>query len=151
MAFMMRVHYNALRPAERLAEDYMRKLKNGAHVWVTFRRVKSPKQMALYFAVLHEVFDNLPERYGNIYASFDVFRKSVEIECGFGEPIHSSDGELIGYAPRSLTSVGQDDFDPIFKAVVDKMYGKFLPEIGSDELTAEVDRMLADRRYEDAA
>lgn len=149
MAMMFRVHFNSLRPAERLAEDWMHKVKNASYVWVTVKRVKSPKQMALYFAVLHEVYDNLPERFGNLYPQFENFRKSVEIEAGFGEPIHSSDGELIGYAPRSLTAIGQDDFDPIFKAVMDIMYAKFLIEIGSDELTAKVDFMLADKRYSD--
>lgn len=148
---LVRKQRGSLWAAEPNAEEALAKVKDGSCIWIEWKRLKSPKHMALYFSMLKKVHDALPERFDNIYPTVEAFRKSLEVESGFGDPLHTPDGVLIGYAPRSVARIGQDEFDEVFKGVTRLLYQNILPEIGSPELEALVDKMLADRRYEGMA
>jgi hypothetical protein len=132
----------SLVPGEQRAADALLKVKNKAAVSVSFGRPKSPRMIRLYFAAVNKIYQALPERFDNVYPSQDAFRKSIEIEAGLCDPIHSIDGELIGYAPRSLAKANQDEFNDIFENVFRVISSKILPEINSPELESEINEML---------
>lgn len=141
-AVLFRKRGTTLTPAEQRAAERLAKVKDGVYLMVDWRRVKSPRQMRLYFSVLRKVYDALPERFDAAYPSFDTFRESIQIECGFGTPLHSIEGELIGYAPKSISRAGQDEFNEICHRVFNRIYERWLDEIGSPELRAELDDIL---------
>lgn len=151
MPYIMRKHFNSLRPAERAAEDALARMKNGSFVWVTAKRIRSVKHHRLFFAVLNLVHENLPERYGNAFPRPENLLDAIKLALGYCEPIVDLQGEVVGQKPASISfhSMGQDEWTTFFDRAMDLITGHFLREVGKDELIAEVEKLLADKRYDD--
>lgn len=151
MAYVFQKAYGSLRPAERAAEEALSRMQNGTYVWVTAKRIRSVKHHRLFFAVLNLVHENLPERYGNAFPRPENLLDAMKIALGYCEPIINLQGEIVGQKPASISfhSMGQDQWQEFFDRAMDLITGHFLPEVGKDELIAEVEKLLADKRYAD--
>lgn len=151
MPYIMRKHFNSLRPAERAAEDALARMKNGAFVWVTAKRIRSVKHHRLFFAVLNLVHENLPERFGNVFPRPENLLDAIKLTLGYHKPLIDINGEIVGQTLDSIdfARMGQDEWTIFFDRAMELITGHFLPEVGKDELIGEVEKLLADKRYQD--
>lgn len=126
-------------PADAPAAEYHKALKIGQVVRATVRIPRSGPHHRLIFALLQLTHQNLPEKYADLWRSFDQFRKAIALEAGHVEIIKRRDGEIV-QVPGSLS------FDALDEREFTKVAGAMMSicaailDIGEPELAAEVSR-----------
>lgn len=132
-------------PSDAPSAEYHKALKIGQRVRATVKIPRSGRHHNLIFALLSLSYQNLPEKYSELWRSFDHFRKAIALEAGHVEVIKRRDGEIVEI-PGSLS------FDALDEKEFTKVAGAMMSicahilDMGESELAAEVSR-YADSSY----
>lgn len=139
---------DSLLPTDQKGAALLARIKQNEIVTVEVRRPRSLKHLRLFWALMDKVWENLPERLGNVYPSQDNLVDAFKIATGHFEPLVNLDGEVIGQKPKSIAfhSMGQDKFNEFFETVITLVIAHFLPGVTKDELRQEIEEMLGMRR-----
>lgn len=62
-------------------------------ILIKYTKVRNPKHHRLYFAFIHKVYANLPEKYEDNWPTFDSFRKAMQMYAGYFEETVTLKGE----------------------------------------------------------
>lgn len=126
-------------PADAHAAEYHKALKIGCTVRATVKIPRSGPHHRLIFALLSLSYQNLPEKYSELWRSFDQFRKAIALEAGHVEIIKRRDGEIVEI-PGSLSFDALDEHE--FQKVSGAMMSicAFILDMSEPELAAEVSR-----------
>lgn len=111
-------------------------------VLITYTKVRNPKHHRKYFAFLHKVYENLPERFENNWPSFDSFRKAMQMYAGYFEETVTLKGER-QLQPKSIKFEELDEmgFSELHKKVKNVIGKHIMPYVG------DVEQEIADRFY----
>lgn len=126
-------------PSDAAAAEYHKALKIGQTVRATVKIPRSGPHHRLIFALLQLCYQNLPEKYAELWRSFDQFRKAIALEAGHVEIIKRRDGEIV-QVPGSLS------FDALDEREFTKVAGAMMSicaallDMVESELAAEVSR-----------
>jgi hypothetical protein len=139
----------ALSPADQQAAEYLSKLKLGEVVKVKATRMRNPQFHRKFFALLNLAFDAW-EPVENTYRgeavrkNFEQFRNDVTVLAGYYETAVTLKGETRLTAKSiSFGSMGQDEFEALYSAVVDVVLARILTKYTRDDLDEVIERLLA--------
>lgn len=137
-------------PTDAPSLELMRKYKVGEVYRADVVKPRSYQHHKLCMALLNLTFENLPDRYGKVYPSFDMFRYAVAKEAGHCEAFIDLQGEITTI-PKSISYDAIPD-DVEFGKVMASMMTICANILGVDEplLSQEVSR-YADEHYGRAA
>lgn len=135
---LCRKRLGALRPADRDAEDTLRKLPADQDLRVEVRRLRRPQQHRLYWALVKIVWEH-QER----YATREQLHQALKVAVGYYDEITKSDGQVIA-VPHSIAfgNMPQESFEEFFDAVIRFVVTKILPGTDDAELRRELEEMV---------
>ena len=130
-------------PVNEAADRMMGGTEEGVSVVLARKQVRSPQQLALYWAMIGLVYRNMNDEQRKIFPSTDHLSDEVKIECGFYDKITRPDGSWYP-KPRSIAKdkAPQDDFNGFMDLAVDLICTRIIPGMDSDDLWREVNAML---------
>ena len=124
---MLTKSFGALKPADPVAEDYLRGLSVGEVVKVKVSKPRNGKFHNKHFALLQVGFENQDQ-----FDSFDDWRRAVTIEAGFYQDRKMFDGTVMREAKSlSYASMDELEFSRLFDASL-RVVANFL---GTDDAT----------------
>jgi hypothetical protein len=139
----------ALAPADQQAADYIAKLKLGESVKVKATRMRNPQFHRKFFALLNLAFDAW-EPTENTYRgepvrkNFEQFRNDVTVLAGYYDTAVTLKGETRLTAKSiSFGSMGQDEFEALYSAVVDVILARVLTQYTRDDLDTVIERLMS--------
>lgn len=129
-----------LAPVDELSQTELGKIGAGEVVSVTIKKARNPKLNALYWSLVHKVFDN-QER----YASVDELHDAVKLAAGASKVLLLLDGtEVLVPDSTSFDAMDELRFREFFKRACDVIAWKFLPEIKGKDVD-DIEIMLRTR------
>lgn len=132
-------------PADEQAEAYRRNLKIGRVVRAEVKIPRNYQHHKLIMALLMLTYRNLPEKYEQLWPSFDRFRKAVAYEVGHREETVLRDGTIIeGPGSLSYDALDEVEFTRVSGAMM--TWCANLLDMHEPDLAAEVSR-YADASY----
>jgi hypothetical protein len=147
--FLKRTLAGTLAPADEHAEAYIRALKVGRPVRAKVSVPRNYRHHCLIMALLTLTFRNLPEKYGELWPTFDGFRRAVAYDVGHREQTFLKDGTIIeGPGSLSYEALDETAFTQVSGAMM--AWCATLLDMVEPELAAEVSR-YADETYGAAA
>jgi len=138
----------ALVPIDPQAVEFIAKMKLGAAVTATVKRHRNPGFHRKFFALLNVAFDawepTAATYKGQVVGkNFDQFRNDVTVLAGHYEMAVNLRGETRLTAKSiSFASMGQDEFDTLYSAVVNVILARILTNYTRDDLDGVVERIL---------
>ena len=141
MKILMRKDLTSLRPADRMAEEALAKVKAGEIVSVDFARPRNLAMHRWWWQLVSIVADNMP---GNL--SPEIVCEVIKIRVGHVSVVRTAKGEV--FIPKSISfaAMKQDEFTAFVDRAVRVIVQDILPGVDSDALTNEVEMMLAGAR-----
>lgn len=94
-------------PDDETAQRYLKALKIGQVVRATVKIPRYGPHHRLVFAMLQLTYKNLPEKYAELWPSFESFRKGIAMAAGHVEEVKTPDGEI----HRTPGSISYDALD----------------------------------------
>ena len=130
-------------PVNEAADRMIGGTEEGVSVVLARKQVRSPQQLALYWAMIGLVYRNMNDEQRKIFPSTDHLSDEVKTECGFYDKITRPDGSWYP-KPRSIAkhNTPQDEFNIFMDAAVNVFCTKIIPGMDSDDLWREVNAML---------
>lgn len=138
----------ALVPMDQQAIDYLNKLKLGAGVTVEIKRHRNPAFHRKFMALLnlaYEAWEPAEATYkGQVVGkNFDQFRSDITVLAGHYEMAINLRGETRLTAKSiSFASMGQDEFEDLYSAVVNIVLKRFLTNYTRDDLDNVINRLM---------
>jgi hypothetical protein len=141
--FLAQKHLGALRPADDVGHEALRKIGNGEVISIEIKRPRNIKHHRMFWAlmtIVHENMDN--ERYPTV----EDLTSAVKIAAGLRTRIELPNGE-VGFIPGSIAfhKMDQTAFSDFYNRVCDLICKHFLPGVESDALREEVEIMCGVR------
>lgn len=135
---LMQKHLGALRPADDTAKAELAKLKHGQTVRVEWKRLRNPRQHALYWALIGLVFEH-QER----YATRDQLHNAIKVAVGYCDEVEGRGGRTIAI-PKSIAfgNMDQGAFEEFLNAVIRLVCTRILPNTDDADLRAELEAMV---------
>ena len=141
MKILMRKDLTSLRPADRMAEEALAKVKTGEVVSVEFARPRNLTFIRWWWQLMTIVADNMDGDF-----SPELICEVIKIRAGHVSVVKTAKGEV--FVPKSISFAAMDE--SAFKAFVDRaikvIVQDILPGVDKDTLSNEVDHMLAGGR-----
>lgn len=132
-----------LRPSTPEAQEWARKLKLGADVWVEVRKARNAAHHRKFFALLGLLFDNLPEELEERYPTMERLRLEIILQTGRFD-IHETLGGRQMLIPHSMSFAGmdQDEFEQLYTDAIRVARKRFLPSLSEADLRAAVEERV---------
>lgn len=145
---LAKVAGGALIPVDPQGVEAISKLKLGAGVKVTIKRVRNLPFHRKIFALFNFAFDawepDAPTYKGQkVLKNFKQFRGDLVVLAGFSETTINLKGE-IRVTPKSLSfdSMPQEEFDLVYSAVIDVVLARILTNYKRADLENTINQLL---------
>lgn len=145
--FLATKFLGALRPADEVGEEVLRKLGQGELVTIEVKQPRNIRFHRLYWALVTLVWQNMD---GDRYPTVDDLHAAIKIAAGLRTRIELPDG-TVGFIPGSISfhKMDQTAFTAFYERVCDLIAKHFLPGVTNDDLRAEVETMTGMDIYGD--
>ena len=144
---------SSLIPADEETNQALQKLKMGQVVHGQFKRLRNPKFLAKFMALVRFLFDHWESgplqdpKWQDIkpQKSFERFRKDLIILAGFYEASYRLDGSVrIEARSISFGRMSEDEFEELYQRIIDVGLKRILPaSYDSETVRQTVDQLLA--------
>lgn len=135
-------------PADELATEFIRKLKQGYGIKAKISKVRNIGFHRKFFCLLtigYEAWEAPQGEYAGIKVAkeFERFRKDVTILAGYYTPVYNLKGE-VRLEPKSISfgNMEQEDFEKLYSAVADVLLRKVLTNYTRADLDRVVERIV---------
>lgn len=138
----------ALVPIDPQAVDFIAKMKLGAAVTATVKRHRNPGHHRKFFALLNlafEAWEPATATYkGEVVGkNFAQFRNDITVLAGHYEMAVNLRGETRLTAKSiSFASMGQEEFDTLYSAVVNVILARILTKYTRDDLDNVIEQII---------
>lgn len=138
----------ALSPIDPQAVEFIAKMKLGAAVTATVKRHRNPGHHRKFFALLNVAFDAWEPAAATykgqvVGKNFDQFRNDVTVLAGHYEMAVNLRGETRLTAKSiSFASMGQEEFDTLYSAVVNVILARILTNYTRDDIDNVVEQII---------
>lgn len=145
---LMKVSGGLLAPVDQQAIDYISKMKLGAGVTVDVKRHRNPGFHKKFFALLNlafEAWEPGERAYQGelVRKNFEQFRNDITVLAGYFDMAITLKGETRLTAKSiSFASMGQDEFEELYNAVINVVLQKILTNYSRDDLDNVVNQIL---------
>jgi hypothetical protein len=135
-------------PCDPQAAEFIAKMKVGAGVRATVTQQRNVKFHRKLFALLNLAFDHwepVAATYkGQVVGkNFDQFRNDITVLAGYYEMAVNLRGETRLTAKSiSFGSMGQDEFDALYSAIVSVVLARILTNYTPEQLDSVMDQLL---------
>ena len=131
-----------LRPADDHARETLSHYRSGSHVRAELRRVRNPRQLALWWALAGVLSDH-----AEWCASREDASDWLKIAVGHFEIVRSPDGKEWA-RPKSIAfgNCAQDEFDQILNNAIRVICEKVIPNTSSDALRTRLEEIVGGPR-----
>lgn len=134
MKIYLKKHLSALYPADKEAEEYLKKIKPEVVFSAEIRRPRNYMNHRRYFSLLQLVVENQEK-----FKSVEHLKEAIKFELGHTELIRKMDGEFIEM-PKSISFASMDEvhFQRYFSDSIDVIIKYILPGVEREDLINEV-------------
>ena len=145
MKFPMIKKDGALLPLDATGEEHMAKIKEDAGVIVTVTTYRNLKHHRMYWALMHLVWDNLPESRAKTWPKPENISDAIKIATGHVDVCMTVDGKNSFLKPKSISfeKMGQEEFNQFFNQAVEVIVKQIIPGLDCRALEDEVLDMVA--------
>lgn len=138
MKLVFRKDVNSLRPADRMAQDALAKIKAGDMVTVEVRKPRCLSHHRLYWALMQLVADNMDGDF-----SPEVVSDVIKVRTGHVTVVRTKKGEVFVPKSISFSSMDQVAFRDFFDRALKVVVTDIIPGLDSDTLRHEVEAIIA--------
>lgn len=132
----MRKQNGCLNPSFAADAEVIAKMKDGVDYQFNFTAVRSASQHRLFFALINEAFNNLPEEYDDVYMNPEQLRKAVLMAAGYVTPVvNMLTGEVTWQVDSmNYATMSKPDFEKVFDDCCRTIRDRFWPDMDLTEL-----------------
>ena len=137
-SILLRRHLGSLKPVNRDAYEFIEKIKPGQIVRGDLKRVRNPRQHALYWAAINLCFEH-QER----YATRQQLHNAIKVAVGYYDEQPGPGGRTLT-VPKSIAfgNMPQDEWEAFFDKFIKLICEKIIPNTDDAELRAELESMV---------
>ena len=129
---------SGLKAADHFAAEELSKIKPGQEVRCEIRRVRNPKQLRLYWALIDACWQH-QDRYAAKQDLSDV----IKVAVGHSDQVVTKSGEVVA-RPKSIAfgNMPQDAWEDFFSRVIEFVCQRIIPGTNNEDLRAHLEEMV---------
>ena len=130
---------SGLKAADHFAAEALSKIKHGQEVRCEIRRVRRPKQLRLYWALIDACWRQHQDRYATKQDLSDV----IKVAVGHADEVVTKSGKVVA-RPKSISfgNMPQDAWEDFFGRVIQFVCERIIPGTDNEDLRAHLEELV---------